>query len=300
MLNHISLKLVCRINKYAEHLFRKWRQYNWVGVQHFHETESSANFLTQCVPRSKCDTIFLFKIKFVLRDLLDSVRFIVVLWKFLHLEIDTPAPFLPCFMVIESVVTKPWLVNSDRPWRLNGKYGRCSTMACSRDFGGGYKSCSHWSNFFYPRKDSTRYLRRVGPIRRTLRASKRPFKHLHPACVQRRHAYGDASVMVLWYLARNCKLPLVGIHGKHERLAEFRRGHRHSGCATPWQPPVAGPAMYMHAGAMPATRCEYQGPAAVRSHGIFGLAKQKFWFECDRKLVVLHQTILKQCQHYRP
>ena len=55
-----------------------------------------------------------------MRDLLDSVKFIVFLWKFLHLEIDTPIPFLPCFMVIEPVVMKPWPVNSDRLWRLNG------------------------------------------------------------------------------------------------------------------------------------------------------------------------------------
>ena len=73
------------------------------------------------------------------------------------------------------------------------KYDRCSTMARSRDFGGGYKSCSHWSNLWYPRKDSTRYPRRVGPIGRTLRVSKLPFKHLHHTCVRRRHAYTDAS-----------------------------------------------------------------------------------------------------------
>ena len=72
------------------------------------------------------------------------------------------------------------------------------------------------------------------------------------------------------------------------------------GCATPWQPPVAGPAMFMHDGAMHAADYEYRGHAAVRSRGSFGLSKQKFYFECDRKLVVLHQTIIKQCQHYRP
>ena len=67
--------------------------------------------------------------------------------------------------------------------------------------------------------------------------------------------------MVLWYLSHNCKLSLVEIQGKHDRLAEFRRGPRHSG---------------------------------------FGLAKQKLGFECDRKLTGLHQTIIKQCQHHRP
>ena len=101
-------------------MFSIWRQYNWVGVQQFHKTKSGAKCLTQCVPRSKCDTILFFKIKFVLRELLDSVKFIILLWKFLRLEIDTPTPFLPRLMVIEPVDTKPWLVNSDRPWRLNG------------------------------------------------------------------------------------------------------------------------------------------------------------------------------------
>ena len=60
------------------------------------------------------------KIKFVLRDLLDLVKFIVFLWKFLLLEIYIPTPCLPCFMVIEPVDTKPWPVNSDQPWRLDG------------------------------------------------------------------------------------------------------------------------------------------------------------------------------------
>ena len=164
----------------------------------------------------------------------------------------------------------------------HNNYGRCSTTACSWDFGGRYKSCSHLSNL-YPQTDSTRYLRQVGPIGRTLRASKRPIEHLHPACVQRRHAYADASVMVLWYLPRNCKLPLAEIQGK-DHLEEFRRGPRHSGCATPWQPPFAGPAMFMHDGFMYATHYEYQGPAAARSCGSFGLVKQKFWFECDKKI----------------
>ena len=69
---------------------------------------------------------------------------------------------------------------------------------------------------------------------------------------------------------------------------------------TPWQPPVAGQAMFMHDGAMHAAHCEYQGPAAARTRWSFVLAKQGFWFECDRKFVVLHQTIIKQCQQYRP
>ena len=94
-------------------------------------------------------------------------------------------------------------------------------MVWSGDFGGGYESCSHWSNFWYPRKDSTRYPRQVGPIERTPRASKRPCKHLHPACVQRRHGYRDASVMVLWYLSRNFKLPLVEIQGKQGPLGRI-------------------------------------------------------------------------------
>ena len=174
-------------------------------------------------------------------------------------------------------------------------------MACSRDFGGEYKSCSHWSNLWHPREDSTRYPCQIGPIGWTLRASKtRPFKHLHPACVQQRYYNTDASVMVLWYLSRNCKLPLVEIQGKHDRLAEFRRGPGLLGRATPWQPPIAGQAMFMHDGAMHAAHCDYQGPAAARSRGSFGLVKQKFWSECDRKLVVLYQTIIKQRQHYRP
>ena len=97
-----------------------------------------------------------------------------------------------------------------------------------------------------------------------------------------------------------CKLPLVEIQGKHDRLAKFRRGPRHSRCATPWQPPAAGPAVFMRDGATHAAHCKYQGAAAARSRVSLGLAKQKFWFECDRKLVVLHQIIIKQCQHYRP
>ena len=103
----------------SEECFQFWRQYHWVGVQHFHRIQSGAKWLTQCVPCSKCVTILFFKITFVLIDLLDWVKFIVFLWKFLHLEIDTPSPFLSCFMVIEAVVTKPWPVNSDCLWRLN-------------------------------------------------------------------------------------------------------------------------------------------------------------------------------------
>ena len=38
-------------------------------------------------------------------------------------------------------------------------------------------------------------------------------KRLHPACVQRRHAYGVASVMVWGCISLNCKLPLVEIQG---------------------------------------------------------------------------------------
>ena len=106
--------------------------------------------------------------------------------------------------------------------------------------------------------------------------------------------------MVLSYLSHNCKLPLVEIQGKHDPLAEFWQGPRHSGFATPWQPPVAGPAMVMNDGAMHAAHCEYQGPAARRSRGSFRLAKQKFCFECDRKFVVHHQIIIKQYRHYRP
>ena len=54
----------------SEECFQFWRQYNWVGV-HFHKIKSGAKWLTQCVPRSKCDRILFFKIKFVLRHLLD-------------------------------------------------------------------------------------------------------------------------------------------------------------------------------------------------------------------------------------
>ena len=103
-----------------EECFQFWRQYNWVGVQNFHKTKSDAKCLTQYDPRSKCDTILFLKIKFVLRYLLDSVKSIVFLWTFLHLEIDTPTPFLLCLMVIEPVVTTPLPVNSDCPWHLNG------------------------------------------------------------------------------------------------------------------------------------------------------------------------------------
>ena len=101
----------------SEECFQFWRQYNWIGVQHFHKIKSDAKWLTQCVPRSKCDTVLLFKIKFILRDLLDSIKFILFLW---HLEIKTPTPFLLCFMVIEPAVMNPWPMKSDRPWRLNG------------------------------------------------------------------------------------------------------------------------------------------------------------------------------------
>ena len=59
--------------------------------------------------------------------------------------------------------------------------------------------------------------------------------------------------------------------------------------------PVAGPATCMHDGAMHVAHCEYQGPAAARRSESFGLAKQKLWFECNRKLVALNQTIIKQC-----
>ena len=44
-------------------------------------------------------------------------------------------------------------------------------MAYILDFGCWYEICNHWSNLCYPRKDSTRYPRQVGPIGRTLRTS---------------------------------------------------------------------------------------------------------------------------------
>ena len=73
-----------------------------------------------------------------------------------------------------------WPVNFDRPWHLTGsispgshdKYDLSSTMAWSGEFSGRYEGCSHWSNFLYPWKNSARYPRQVGPIGRTLRASK--------------------------------------------------------------------------------------------------------------------------------
>ena len=55
----------------------------------------------------------------------------------------------------------------------------------------------------------------------------RPFKCFRPACDQQRYAYGEASGTVLWYLFRNCKLPLVQIQVKHDHLVEFWRGPRH-------------------------------------------------------------------------
>ena len=144
-------------------------------------------------------------------------------------------------------------------------------MARRRDFSGGYESCSHWSNLEYARKDSTRYPRQVGePWGRQ--------KHLHPACVQRWHAYEDVSVMVLWYLSRNCKLPLVEIQSKHDHLVEFRRGPRHSGCATPWQPPSAGPAIFLHDGAMHAADCENQGPASPNDNQTFLTPSSVMWW----------------------
>ena len=45
-------------------------------------------------------------------------------------------------------------------------------MACSWDFDGRHENCSRWSKLWYPRKDSARYPRQVGPIGRTLRESK--------------------------------------------------------------------------------------------------------------------------------
>ena len=104
------------------------------------------------------------------------------LWKFLYLKIDTPTQFLPCFMVIEPVITKQWLVNSDRLLHLppdsHDKNDLNSTLACSRDFGGGYESCSRWSNLCYPCKNRTRYPRHG--------VKARPLMRLHSACVQRR------------------------------------------------------------------------------------------------------------------
>ena len=47
------------------------------------------------------------------------------------------------------------------------------------------------------------------------------------AWVQRRNAYANASVMMLWHLSHDCKLALVEIQGKHGRLTEFPRGPRH-------------------------------------------------------------------------
>ena len=96
-----------------------------------------------------------------------------------------------------------------------------------------------------------------------------------------------------WRKQSCCILPLVEIQGKHDRLVEFRCGPRLCHTLTTTRCRTSH-------GAMHAAHCEYQGHTAARSRGSFGLAKQNFWFECDRKLVVLHQTIMKQCQHYRP
>ena len=144
------------------------------------KTKSGTKCLAQCVPGCKYHTILFFKIKFVLRDLLDSVKFIVFLWKFLHLEIYTCTPFLPCFMVIEAVVTKPWPINSDCPvfeWKYFLQRATITVADAQRwrlvgNFGSGYKSCNHPSNLWYSLKDSTRYPRQIGPIGQTPRASK--------------------------------------------------------------------------------------------------------------------------------
>ena len=59
--------------------------------------------------------------------------------------------------------------------------------------------------------------------------------------------------------------------------------------------------MFMHDGAMHIAHCEYQGPAASSTVEVLDcMAKQKFLFESDRKLVVLHQTVITQTQHHRP
>ena len=147
------------------------------------------------------------------------------------------------------------------PPESHNKYGRCSTMACSRDFGGGYKSCSHRSNLWYPLKDSTRYPRQIGPKERT--------------CLRRRFRHG---VMVL---SRNCKQPLVEIQGKYDHWVEFGRDPRHSAPHRDNYPLQDQPCSCTMDQCTPLTK--YQGPAAARSRGRVGLAKQKFWFECDRK-----------------
>ena len=164
----------------------------------------------------------------------------------------------------------------------HNKYDRCSTMAFRRDFNGWYKSCSHWSNFLYPWKDSTRYPRQVGPI--GLVSSDDMSTQTSPSW-----CCGTFPVIANCHWSRS-----------RANMTAWRHFDEVLGCATPWQPPVPGPAMFMNGGAMHATHYKYQGHAAAKNRGSFGLAKQKFWFECDLKLVVLHQTIIKQCQHYRP
>ena len=180
----------------SEECFQVWRQYNWVGIQHFHERKSDAKSLTQCVLRSKFVTILFFKIKFVLRKLLDSLKFIVFLWKFLQLEIDIPSLFLLCFM-------KLCPLNFDHPLRLNASIflQTITADAQQRRVVGtsvaGIKAAAIGQIFLSP---EGRY--EVSSPRRPYRVNPEDVKtslwDLHSACVQRRRAYADASVMVFW------------------------------------------------------------------------------------------------------
>ena len=248
--------------------------------------------------------ILFFIIKFVLRDLLNSVKFIVLLWKFLHLENDTHAPLLPCFHGKRASryedVARKFRPSLAFEWQYFLQTATISTADTQRwcvvgTSVAGIKAAAIGRIFDIPEGQYE-----VSSPGRPYRTNPEGITNVPLGISILPVSSDDMSTQTLpsWCCGTFPvigKLPLMEIQGKHDRFAEFRRGSRHSGRATPWQPPVAGPAMFMRDGAMHAAHWEYQGPAAAWSRGSFGLAKQKFRFECNRKLVVLHQTIIKQC-----
>ena len=183
-------------------------------------------------------------------------------------------------------------------------------VVSSKDSWGGYETCSHWLNLWYSHIRGVRVI--LARHCANPEGVKNVGKRLYPACVQRRHAYEDASVTVSWYLSLSCKLPLLEIQRNMKVCRNFdealdtqvvshldnhlccRTGHFH----TRWS--HFGPSELDSMLSGYTAHCEYRGPVAQKRWGGFGLIKEKSWFESDRKRMELHQTIIRQCQHHHP
>ena len=126
----------------------------------------------------------------------------------------------------------------------------------------------------------------------------RSLKRLYSACVQRWCAYRDVSSWCCGTFPVIANSRLSRSRANMNAWRNFTRSSTIRLCqtltTTRWR------ISHFLALCNHTAHCEYQGPAAPRSCGTFWLAEQKFWFESDRKRVVLHQMIIKQCQHHGP